>query len=72
MVADPYPGYADCPHPPAIWADLLTRDRLVAHMFQDKKVDAGELVFILAKGIGASEIRRDVSLDQLRAVLDHA
>jgi len=47
-------------------------DKLIGHMRQDKKVIGGTLTFIIARGIGMSEVSRDVSLDHLRQVLDHA
>ena len=50
----------------------LDTDTLISHMQQDKKTEAGNLVFVLAHDIGGAEVRRDVSLDQLHALLDHA
>ena len=48
-------------------------DRLLDHMGRDKKVDDGRITFILARAIGKAEIRRDVPVDAVRAVLqDHA
>ena len=47
-------------------------ERLLAHMAQDKKVRDGRLVFVLARGIGAAFISRDVDPEAVRALLDEA
>ncbi len=47
-------------------------DELLHHMAQDKKVEAGKLTFILARGIGEAFIARDVDADAVRRVLDAA
>lgn len=47
-----------------------TVDKLCAHMAQDKKVKDGKVTFVLAKGIGKSFLTTDVSLDQLKALLE--
>lgn len=47
-------------------------DALIAHMHHDKKVRAGTLTFILAEDIGRATVRRDVSLNAVRDVLDDA
>jgi 3-dehydroquinate synthase len=44
-------------------------DRLLAAMAHDKKVEDGRLTFILARGIGASFIARDVSAAAVREFL---
>lgn len=44
-------------------------DRLIDHMSRDKKVQDGRITFILARGIGRAEVRRDVPVDAVRAVL---
>lgn len=44
-------------------------ERLVAHMMQDKKVSAGRLPFILARGIGQAFVARDVALAEVEAFL---
>jgi 3-dehydroquinate synthase len=44
-------------------------ERLIAHMAQDKKAEAGALVFVLARGIGASMVVKDVDRARLRAFL---
>lgn len=43
---------------------------LVAHMLHDKKMAAGTLPFILARGIGESFVDKSVSLDDVAAFLD--
>lgn len=43
---------------------------LIALMEQDKKMSAGRLSFILARGIGQAFICRDVAVDRLRAFLE--
>ncbi|MEX6726013.1 3-dehydroquinate synthase [Parapedomonas caeni] len=43
---------------------------LVAHMRQDKKMDAGRLAFILTHGIGKAFVTKDVDLGQVEALLD--
>ncbi len=43
---------------------------LVAHMLHDKKMAAGNLPFILARGIGASYLDRTVRLEAVEAFLD--
>jgi 3-dehydroquinate synthetase len=47
-----------------------TTDQLVQLMAQDKKVQAGRMTFILARGIGEAFISRDVDAGPLRAFLD--
>jgi 3-dehydroquinate synthase len=49
--------------------NLLAPEALLAHMAQDKKVKAGRVTFILARGIGQAFITDRVELDQARAVL---
>lgn len=44
--------------------------KLVAHMAQDKKMEAGRLTFILARGIGQSFLARDVDMAQVEALLN--
>ena len=53
----------------ATLGNLLAPDALIAHMAQDKKVKAGRVTFILARGIGQAFITDRVELDQARAVL---
>jgi 3-dehydroquinate synthase len=45
-------------------------DRLVAHMMHDKKKEGSRLPFILARGIGAAFVDRDVNLVEVAAFLD--
>ena len=47
----------------------VTAAQLIDKMMQDKKVQRGVLVFILAKKIGQAFIARDVASDQLEAFL---
>lgn len=52
-----------------IKGSLPNADRLLELMGQDKKVKAGKIAFILAKGIGNSFISRDVDIAVVRSVL---
>ena len=45
-------------------------ETLVAHMAQDKKMEAGRLTFILARGIGKSFLERNVDMAQVTALLN--
>jgi 3-dehydroquinate synthase len=45
-------------------------DELLALMAQDKKVQRGALVFVLARGIGRAFVARDVAPERVRALLD--
>ena len=45
-------------------------DELLAHMYQDKKVESGSLTLILAKGIGKSFVQKGVEVEPLRAFLE--
>ncbi len=55
-------------HPAAIGLDTSAL-RLVHHMRQDKKMTAGHLPFILARGIGQAFVARDVPLGDVEAWL---
>ena len=44
-------------------------ERLIAHMRQDKKMSAGTLPFILARGIGQAFVAHDVALDDVATFL---
>ena len=44
-------------------------EQLIRHMYGDKKVDNGKLVFILAKGIGKAFLCKDVTETALRQLL---
>lgn len=43
---------------------------LVRHMLHDKKMDAGRLPFLLARGIGQTFLAKDVKLEDVAAFLD--
>jgi len=47
----------------------FSADRLIAHMRRDKKAEAGQLAFILARGVGQALISRDVPADEVAALL---
>jgi len=47
-------------------------DTLVAHMLHDKKMDAGTLPFLLARGIGKTFLDTSVDLRDVAAFLDRA
>jgi 3-dehydroquinate synthase len=55
-----------------IKGELPDTDALLALMAQDKKVRAGALVFILARGIGKAEIAQGIDIQAVRATLDEA
>jgi 3-dehydroquinate synthase len=46
--------------------------KLLELMMQDKKVEHGSLVFILARGIGKAFVARDIDINAVRGVLDEA
>lgn len=50
--------------------DLPGSEALIALMGQDKKVVAGQMNFIMARGIGEAFVTSDVDLDVVKAVLD--
>jgi shikimate kinase/3-dehydroquinate synthase len=47
----------------------LSAARLIGHMRKDKKAEAGRLTFILARGIGAAFVSRDVPEEEVAALL---
>lgn len=47
-------------------------ERLLAHMMQDKKVEAGRLTLILARGIGQAFVAHDVDKAEVQAFLAQA
>jgi 3-dehydroquinate synthase len=49
-----------------------TADRLMAHMGQDKKVRAGRLTFVIARGIGQSIVTQDVDPNAVLKLLKEA
>ena len=51
---------------------LPDADALIALMGQDKKVQGGRIVFILARDIGEAFVARDVDLGVVRDLLDDA
>lgn len=48
----------------------VSADTLLTHIRQDKKVSRGALTFILATGIGAAFVSRDVDPDAVRSFLE--
>jgi 3-dehydroquinate synthase len=44
-------------------------ERLIQHMLQDKKAEAGRLTFVLARGLGEAFVAKDVDAAQVRAFL---
>ncbi|MCP5362297.1 MAG: 3-dehydroquinate synthase [Hyphomicrobiales bacterium] len=48
---------------------IITPERMIQHMRQDKKVSAGRMVFILTRGIGEAFISKDVDEAVLQAFL---
>lgn len=59
------------PTEPKEYLDEWNIDKLISHMYSDKKVDGGKLVFILAKAIGQSYIAKDVDENEVRNFLDN-
>jgi shikimate kinase/3-dehydroquinate synthase len=47
----------------------FSAQRLIGHMRKDKKAEAGRLTFILARGIGAAFVSRDVPEEEVVALL---
>ncbi len=58
--------------PPLVNGMAMAADRLLAHMANDKKVAAGRITFILAKGIGHAFQSREVPPEVVLAVLQRA
>ena len=52
--------------------DLPDAEGLIGLMGQDKKVQDGKLVFVLARGVGAAFVARDVDVGVVRRVLEEA
>jgi len=46
--------------------------RIMSYMGRDKKTERGNLVFILARGIGQSFIARDVAAENVETILSHS
>jgi len=55
-----------------ITGELPDADALLELMYQDKKVQSGNLTFIMARGIGAAYVDRGVDLDVVKSVLTDA
>jgi 3-dehydroquinate synthase len=55
-----------------ISGDLPDANGLVQLMYQDKKVQAGKIGFIMARGIGEAYVDRDVDIDVVKTVLQDA
>ena len=49
-----------------------TPERLIDHMTRDKKVQAGRITFVLARGIGEAFVSRDVPLEDVSRLLRNA
>ena len=58
--------------PPKINGMPMNAANLLHHMGSDKKVEDDRLTFVLAKGIGQSFLSRDVPMDRVLALLEHA
>lgn len=58
------------PHDLASAGITASGARLVEHMLHDKKMDAGTLPFLLARGIGATYLDKHVDLADVAAFLD--
>jgi 3-dehydroquinate synthase len=56
-------------HPSAVAGARPSVDQLMDLIAQDKKVSRGKLTFILARGIGASFVARDIDPAEVRAFL---
>ncbi len=58
--------------PPKTNGPRWDTDKLLAHMASDKKVEDGAITFILARGIGQAFVAKNITLDDVRNVLDRA
>ena len=58
--------------PTTLPPDVGAPDELLAHMGRDKKVSAGRITFILAKGLGNAVIARDVDVAEVAGLLDES
>jgi len=47
----------------------VSGEQLAAHMLHDKKVDAGQLAFLLLRGIGEAFLTKDATLEEVSAFL---
>lgn len=59
------------PHDLASAGITASGETLVGHMLHDKKMSAGKLPFLLARGIGHTFLAKDVDLAEVAAFLDH-
>ena len=50
---------------------LFNMQDFVKHMRHDKKVEAGQIRFVIPKGIGNAVVTKDISDDMLREVLNN-
>ena len=55
--------------PPLVDGQPPAADTLFAHMQQDKKVVEGQIVLILARGIGQAFVARDIDVETLKSFL---
>lgn len=58
--------------PPRPNGQPMSPERLLSHMGSDKKVEAGQITFVLARGIGQSFLKRDVPPDRVLDLLRKA
>ena len=61
---------ASLPHDLASAGVAASGERLVGHMLHDKKMEGGNLPFLLAHGIGRAFLAKDVDLGAVAAFLD--
>lgn len=61
---------ANLPTDPKKYLSDWDVDKLVSHMYSDKKVSNGKLVFILVRAIGEAFVKKDVSETSLREFLE--
>ena len=55
---------------PPVRAKRIRTDIFMGHMMQDKKVDDGNITFVLTRGIGEAFLTQDVPRDDLTAIVD--
>ena len=71
-VASSMAASTSCWLPHSVASELPGTDALLALMAKDKKVRAGALVFVLARGIGKAEIAQGIDIQAVRKTLDVA
>tara|TARA_R110002153_G_scaffold3042_5_gene14409 strand:+ start:3711 stop:4778 length:1068 start_codon:yes stop_codon:yes gene_type:complete len=54
---------------PTVAPSDMTYDDFIRHMRHDKKVQAGQLFFVIPKGIGKAEVTNKISEEVLRSIL---